>query len=187
MASKASHMCSALTFNESVLRNLLSSRVPLGSFNNIRTEFGSSLMGSCGIWSRICSFFCSMSYNIILVDISMAWCGISSALAMEIPQAWGNFHWTVFHSQIAKFMGPTWGPPGSCRPQMGLMLAHEPYYQGCLTHWFGLILVQDMAWKVFITRAFITWPNTNIVNQTQRILIHANFIRMFSFKLSVLV
>ena len=27
------------------------------------------------------------------------------------------------HSQIAKFMGPTWGPPGPCRPQMGPMLA----------------------------------------------------------------
>ena len=27
------------------------------------------------------------------------------------------------HTQIAKFMGPTWGPPGSCRPQMGPMLA----------------------------------------------------------------
>ena len=26
-------------------------------------------------------------------------------------------------TQIATFMGPTWGPPGSCRPQMGLMLA----------------------------------------------------------------
>ena len=26
-------------------------------------------------------------------------------------------------SQIAKFMGPTWGPPGSCRPQVGPMLA----------------------------------------------------------------
>ena len=26
-------------------------------------------------------------------------------------------------SQRAKFMGPTWGPPGSCRPQMGPMLA----------------------------------------------------------------
>ena len=25
--------------------------------------------------------------------------------------------------QIAKFMGPTWGPLGSCRPQMGPMLA----------------------------------------------------------------
>ena len=25
--------------------------------------------------------------------------------------------------RIAKFMGPTWGSPGSCRPQMGPMLA----------------------------------------------------------------
>ena len=26
-------------------------------------------------------------------------------------------------TQITKFMGPTWGPPGSCRSQMGPMLA----------------------------------------------------------------
>ena len=26
-------------------------------------------------------------------------------------------------TQITKFMGPTWGPPGSCRPQMSPMLA----------------------------------------------------------------
>ena len=38
-------------------------------------------------------------------------------------------------SQRAKFMGPTWDPPGSYRPQMGPMLA--PCYQG---------LVQIMAW-----------------------------------------
>ena len=29
----------------------------------------------------------------------------------------------LWWSQITKFMGPTWGPPGSCRPQMGSMLA----------------------------------------------------------------
>ena len=41
-------------------------------------------------------------------------------------------HGNVFPSHIAKCMGPTWGPPGSCRPQMGPMLAHEPCYQGFL-------------------------------------------------------
>ena len=30
---------------------------------------------------------------------------------------------TVWLTQIAKFMGLTWGPPGSCQPQMGPMLA----------------------------------------------------------------
>ena len=37
-------------------------------------------------------------------------------------------------------MGPTWGPPGSCRPQMGPMLAPWNCYQGLIwsesTRWF---------------------------------------------------
>ena len=35
-------------------------------------------------------------------------------------------------SQIAKFMGPTGGPPRSCRPQMGLMLAPWTLLSGML-------------------------------------------------------
>ena len=34
------------------------------------------------------------------------------------------------NTQIAKFMRPTWGPPGSCRSQMGPMLAPWTCYQG---------------------------------------------------------
>ena len=40
-------------------------------------------------------------------------------------QKWGLFCCTEYSNkatQIAKFMGPTWSPPGSCRPQMGPML-----------------------------------------------------------------
>ena len=37
-------------------------------------------------------------------------------------------------SQIAKFMGPTWGPPGSCRPQMGPMLAPRTLLFGIIGH-----------------------------------------------------
>ena len=33
-------------------------------------------------------------------------------------------------SQIAKFMGPTWGPPGSCRPKVGPMLAQWTLLSG---------------------------------------------------------
>ena len=33
-------------------------------------------------------------------------------------------------SHIAKFMGPTWDPPGSCRPQVGKCWPHERCYQG---------------------------------------------------------
>ena len=31
--------------------------------------------------------------------------------------------WKYMGSQIARFMGPTWGPHGSCRPHVGPMLA----------------------------------------------------------------
>ena len=34
--------------------------------------------------------------------------------------------------QIAKFMGPTWDPPGSCQPQMGPMLAPWTLLSGVL-------------------------------------------------------
>ena len=35
----------------------------------------------------------------------------------------------------SKFMGPTWGPPGSCRPLMGPMLAPWTLLSGqCLVH-----------------------------------------------------
>ena len=34
-------------------------------------------------------------------------------------------------AQIAIFMWPTWGPPGSCRPQVGPMLAPWTLLSGC--------------------------------------------------------
>ena len=40
-------------------------------------------------------------------------------------------------SQIAKFMGPTWGPSGPCRPQMGPMLG-------------SWTLLSGIAWKIGI-------------------------------------
>ena len=41
--------------------------------------------------------------------------------------------WLLVTTQIAKFMGPTWGPPGSCRPQIGPMLAPWTLLSGYLS------------------------------------------------------
>ena len=43
-------------------------------------------------------------------------------------------------TQIAMFMGPTWGPPGSCRPQMGPMLAPWTLLSG--HNWTGWWMVR---------------------------------------------
>ena len=47
---------------------------------------------------------------------------IASMVINFLRREKNNSH-PVVYSQITKFMGPTWGPPGSCRPQMGPMLA----------------------------------------------------------------
>ena len=45
----------------------------------------------------------------------------------------------IVGTQIARFIGPTWGPPGSCRPQMGPMLARWTLLSGYFTC-YGLVL-----------------------------------------------
>ena len=45
-------------------------------------------------------------------------------MRLLIPAAiWYELCWLNGGPQIARFMGPTWGPPGSCRSQIGTMLA----------------------------------------------------------------
>ena len=44
-------------------------------------------------------------------------------------------------SQIAKFMEPTWDPPGSCRPQMGSMLGPWTLLSGVFYDRYRLNLV----------------------------------------------
>ena len=50
-----------------------------------------------------------------------------------------NGYWEPFNDvmklrpQLAKFIGPTWGSPGSCRPQMGPMLATRTLLSGTLS------------------------------------------------------
>ena len=51
------------------------------------------------------------SFNSLRPSDALTWHGSGITLANGMP------------SQIAKFMGPTWGPHGSCRSQMGPMWA----------------------------------------------------------------
>ena len=63
------------------------------------------------LFSLICSVF------VVIICFDLFFVVSTAALELCVMQV------SVLCSQIAKFMGPTWGPPGSCRPQMGPMLA----------------------------------------------------------------
>ena len=84
-------------------------------------------------------------------------------------------------SQIAKFMGPTWGPLGSCRPQMGPILTPWTLLSGFLLnliphirwHFLGVQLNthchrsirQDVSWH------YLKPPlNTNFLPQINELL-----------------
>ena len=66
-------------------------------------------------------------------------------------------------TQIAKFMGPRWGPPGSCRPQMGPMLAPWTLLSG--TPCFNTISPQQNGWHfadcifihIFLNKKYAFW------------------------------
>ena len=64
---------------------------------------------------------------------------------------------SVVKPQRAKFMGPTWGPPGSCPPQMGPMLSLWTLLSRtlqCMTDWSLMRLYCDL---MVVTAAFKTW------------------------------
>ena len=63
-------------------------------------------------------------------------CGVIAKLGPQ-KLVWSQYMDRRSIPQIAKFMGPTWGPPGSCRPQMGPMLAPWTLLSG--TFWDRII------------------------------------------------
>ena len=56
----------------------------------------------------------------------------TTAVFFVVRKTWWINNVTVWYSQIAQFMGPTWGPPGSCRLQMGPMMAPWTLLSGLL-------------------------------------------------------
>ena len=58
-------------------------------------------------------------------------------------------------SQIAKFMGPTWGPPGSCRHQMGPMWAPWALLSGL--SYSKIAMMRSMVPNLSPERVHILW------------------------------
>ena len=67
------------------------------------------------------------------------------------------------HTQIAKFMGPIWGTPGSCRPQMGPILAPWNLLSGYMSVSAGIIGIlpmltwTDITYLATVVFSWIMW------------------------------
>ena len=53
-----------------------------------------------------------------LQTLNLHYTSIPQAIFMGVSATHNCYH-SVIISQIARFMGPTWGPPGSCQPHVG--------------------------------------------------------------------
>ena len=82
---------------------------------------------------------------------------LSYSVVVEISYAvTDNMEW----SQIVKFMGPTWGPPGSCRPQMGPMLAPRTLLSGVFV----------VMWRCFISASLLDL--SHVLSSIEQVLTH---------------
>ena len=71
----------------------------------------------------------SSSRNFFLVKLFTTNDNLSSVRPI-VTRCSGDFISVKISPLIARFMGPTWGPPGSCRSQVGPCSPHEPCYLG---------------------------------------------------------
>ena len=79
----------------------------------------------------------NIAYNIEIVFVQgIAWCRTNDKPLFK----------PIVTPQIASFMGPIWGPPGSRRPQVSPMLPNEPCHQGLFC-----ISVARHGWPKFRT------------------------------------
>ena len=85
-----------------------------------------ALPGHQHLWYWLCKIVKFLS----CMDKSFNWpCHVSVEVLIQIVDTerinsvQQSISWLLVPFQIAKFRRPTWGPSGSCRPQMGPMLA----------------------------------------------------------------
>ena len=82
-----------------------------------------------------------MSVLIIIIGSSNGFVAIrpSTINSTNVDKIYGPIQWARrgtnnnIMSQIAKFMRPTWGPPGSCRSQMGPILVPWTLLSGVIS------------------------------------------------------
>ena len=81
--------------------------------------------------------------------------------------------------KIAKFMGSTWGPPGSCRPHVGPMSLAIRDPRRPFWHMDSLVPHDVMIWNVFIITGLQSKGIHQLIN---KILVQMNYDFVNKFK-----
>ena len=91
----------------------------------------------------ICMYISHKSAGQLICPSSAQCCGhtlvtLFTTLTLQVDQVQSTRNTKT--PQITNFMGPTWGPPGSCRPQMGPILAPSTLLSGAfMCSWVNMM------------------------------------------------
>ena len=104
------------------------------------------------IWQVSLQLSCGNSWQIWM------WLKVSNLYFCKIKISHNPRNVLKGQSQISRFMGPTWGPPGSCWPQMGPMLAPWTLLSG--------VLSSDNFWVLHATATNLSGAEAEYPRQT---------------------
>ena len=137
------------SFKEMDLKMSFGRRWPFCLGLNVLTAFGNTWLGQIypplEVYCQPTFLFSNIGWKAALhtstqrAICSLRWHYQSDESPIQIIYGWLS----AILSQITKFMGPTWGPPGSCWPQMGPMLAP-------LTLLSGVVLMSKKSFSVHV-------------------------------------
>ena len=108
----------------------------------------------------------------------------SHTLLLTYPRFWSLY--LMRGAQIAKFMGPTWGPPGSCRPQMGPVMA--PWI--LLSR--GIRAVKLNCWSFISAGLLMCWwvmrrlGSDCVIHRNRNVIILTKFLSLAALKVVIL-
>ena len=112
-----------------------------------------------------------MLANLILPALDFQWFPVNKNYEISNNQKhWQMVSYFIFTTvfvdgkapQMAKFKGPTWGPPGSCRPKMGPMLAPWTLLSGTL---WCLVICGHSAVQIWFLHTYGTIGRVYLVRQ----------------------
>ena len=98
----------------------------------------------------------------------LSWTKCASFIMVGWNATWGkpprgHHKCNAKHTLIARFMGPTWGPPGSCRPKMGPSRPHGDLLSGKMLTKMLTVHMHAFQWCHMSVKTWQTTGTTTVV------------------------
>ena len=133
------------------------------------------------LFAKVCHtwYFC-VAFEDLLSNLSEGIWHVQCQFPWRLWMIWMKLtskkHNEALDVQITKFMGPTWGPPGSCRPQMGPMLAPWTLLSGRLHSSWHIQNIKGLGWMNQHVTVKLNWFVHKTHNHVSFVILKCQFL-----------